>query len=117
MANYKEYNFEPIIQGHTHEGATLTLTKNGSAYDFTGTAVLMHVRANYGGPILETLSSADSHFTISGTTLTLAKRAMTLPAGKYVYDILIKESDNDYKIYFRGTITVLPAVTKPTSLL
>ena len=117
MANYIEYNFEPIIQGHTHEGATLTAVKNGSDYDFTGCAVLMHVRANYNGPILETLSSALSHFTISGTTLTLEKRAMTLPAGKYVYDILIKEADNDYKIYYKGTITVLPAVTKPTSLL
>ena len=113
--SYVEYNFNPIIEGSTHEGATLELTKNGSAYDFTGVSVLMHVRSNYDGPIRETITTAG--FTISGTTLTLKKRAMTLPHGKYVYDILIKETDNDYKIYYRGTITVLPAVTKPTSLL
>lgn len=115
MATYVEYNFEPIIEGHTHEGATLQLVKNGSDYDFTGCEVLMHVRNNYDGPIRETLTTDD--FTIATTTLTLNKRNMTLPAGKYVYDILIKEPDGDYKIYYRGTITVTPAVTKPTSLL
>lgn len=113
--NYIEYNFEPIIHGHTHEGAELRLVKNGSDYDFTGCSVLMHVRARYDGPICETLT--DSDFTISGSTLTMKARSVELPAGKYVYDILLKESDNDYKIYFRGTLTVLPAVTYPTSLL
>lgn len=116
MATYIEYNFEPIIHGHTHEGATITLTKNGSDYDFTGCKVLMHIRTRHDAPIIsETLTDAD--FTISTTTLTMKPRAIELPAGKYVYDILIKEADNDYKIYLRGTITVLPAVTYPTSLL
>jgi UDP-2,3-diacylglucosamine pyrophosphatase LpxH len=30
--SYIEYNFEPIIHGHTHEGATISLTKNGIDY-------------------------------------------------------------------------------------
>jgi UDP-2,3-diacylglucosamine pyrophosphatase LpxH len=32
METYVEYNFEPIIHGHTHEGATISLTKNGIDY-------------------------------------------------------------------------------------
>jgi len=115
MATYVEYNFEPIITGVTHEGATLTLDKNGSDYDFTGCKVLMHVRANYGAPIAETLDDAD--FTISGTTLTLKPRFISLPAGKYVYDILLKEVDLDYKKYYRGTITILPTATYPSTLI
>lgn len=30
MAKFIEYNFEPIIEGHTHEGAALQLVKNGN---------------------------------------------------------------------------------------
>jgi len=116
MATYVEYNFEPIITGTTHEGATLTLDKNGSDYDFTGCKVLMHVRTRHDSPIIAE-SLTDSDFTISGTTLTLKPRTITLAAGLYVYDILLKETDLDYKIYYRGTITILPAVTHPTSLI
>jgi len=109
------YNFKPIKTGATHKGGTIRIYVNGSLFDFSGATVTIHVRAVKDSPvILETLSTAGTSpvLTVSGTSLVMGKRVITLAAGKYVYDMRIVESGTDIDFYVEGTLTVLQAVTR-----
>lgn len=110
--NINTYNFFPVKTGTTTEDTTINITVNGTAFNFAGCEVTMHVKPNAQSEVVaESLSSANGDFTISGTDLVLVGREITLRPNKYYYDILIKKTGGEYKIYIEGTITVLAAIT------
>jgi len=109
------YDFTPIKTGATHKGATIQVYVNGSLLDFTGATVTICFRATKDSPIIaETLSTAGTSpkLTVSGTSLILAKRLITMVAGKYYYDMKIVEAGTDIDYYGEGTAVILQSITK-----
>lgn len=47
----------------------------------------------------------------SRVTFTITASEANVPAGKYVYDLVLKQSDNDRMTLLEGKLTVKPAVT------
>ena len=106
---------------HCEQGATFEFSFNwedseGTAVDLSFYTAKMQVRKNYGGPLIIELSTENGRIIIdSNSQVTLfipAEITQLLPAGKYVYDLKITDTDLD-KIYrlLEGEFFVSPEVT------
>lgn len=87
---------------------------NGVAYDLTGSIAKSEIKKSYYS------SSNTATFAVSITapdrgiiTLDLTSQITSnIAAGRYVYDVLIKDSANSVTRILEGTVNVLPQVTK-----
>jgi hypothetical protein len=87
---------------------------NGVAYDLTGSIAKSQIKKSYYS------SNNTAQFSVSITaptrgiiTLDLSSQITSnIAAGRYVYDVLIKDSANTVTRILEGTVNVLPQVTK-----
>ena len=109
-AGYQELFLE---QGSDYN-TSITLTDvNGDPYDLTDYAAKSQIKKSY----YSTNASADFVITInepaSGIIIFSLDSANTanISAGRYVYDVIIKNSSNNVTRVLEGIVNVLPQVT------
>ena len=105
-----------IDQGTNYDTPIAILDDSGSPDNLTGATAVMQLRRSYDDASVLALTTADSSLTIDGLAGTITPhltREMTaaLPAGKYLYDIRMLESNGRTTRPRQGCITVNAAVT------
>ena len=106
MARQEVRNFE-VIHNNTWKGFQSTTVVNGVALDLTGASISIPFKLN-GSTVLEKTSS--SGITISTTVagqFSLDKFLLTLPVGKYTYEVVITLFGGDVKTYQLGCLHVV----------
>ena len=99
--------------GTTYNGAEFTVNVNGSPLNLVGASAKMQIRYSFDTAVLYEFSFG------SGLTLTdpvngkfvFDNQIITIPPGKYKYDILITLANGTVKIYPSGSFIVDPVIT------
>lgn len=106
---------ELFIEQGTTFNTTITLDDvNGDAFDLTGVTPKAQVRKSY----YSANASANFDVTIPIPTNGLISLTLNAPAtsnlkpGRYVYDVVIKDSANTVTRVLEGTVNVVPQVTR-----
>lgn len=108
------YNFPDVVSGDTAEATDFVFSINGVPLNLTGSTIKMDYALKNGSPV-KRFTTADNSIVIKNATsgiLEIVKYQCTLDPGIYYYDLEITLPTGDKKTYIRGTITVLPEVTK-----
>lgn len=105
-----------IDQGADYDKPIEILDDSGNPDNLTGATAVMQIRRTYDDGSVLALTTADSSLTIDGLAGTITphlSRELTaaLPAGAYLYDIRMLESNGRTTYPRRGKFTVNPAVT------
>jgi hypothetical protein len=109
-AGYQELFLE---QGSDFNTSITLDDVNGDAYDLTGYTAKSQVKKSY----YSTNAAADFIITINEPTLGIiiisldSANTANISAGRYVYDVLIKNSSNNITRVLEGIVNVLPQVT------
>lgn len=107
---------EIFLEQGTDFTTTITLDDvNGVPYDLTGTTAKSQVKKSYysSTPIAEFDISISTDPTKGVITIDLGSPVTSnIASGRYVYDVLIKDSANNVTRILEGTLNVLPQVTK-----
>jgi Ni,Fe-hydrogenase III small subunit len=107
---------EIFLEQGTDFTTTITLDDvNGVPYDLTGVTAKSQVKKSYysSTPITQFAVSISPDATKGIITLDLTSSTTSnIAAGRYVYDVLIKDSANSVTRILEGTLNVLPQVTK-----
>jgi len=105
---------ELFLEQGTDFSTSITLDDvNGDPYNLTGFTAKSQMRKSYYS------TNATANFTITILTPTTGVLTMSLPsantaniaAGRYVYDVEIKDSTNNVSRVLEGIVNVLPRVT------
>jgi hypothetical protein len=110
-AGYQELFLE---QGANFTTVIVLDDVNGVAYDLTGSVAKSQIKKSY----YSSSNTADFFVSITAPTrgiITLdlsSQITSNIAAGRYVYDVLIKDSANTVTRILEGTVNVLPQVTK-----
>lgn len=106
MARQEVRNFE-VIHNNTWKGFTSTTVVNGTALNLTGASISIQFKLN-GTTILEktNLSGITISSTIAGR-FSLDEFLVTLPIGKYTYEVVITLVGGAVKTYQLGCLHVV----------
>lgn len=111
-AGYQELFLE---QGTSFTSTIALDDVNGVAYDLSNTIAKSQVKKSYysSNSIAEFAISIGSDPSKGVITMELpANTTSNMAAGRYVYDVVIKDSSNNVTRILEGVINVLPQVTK-----
>lgn len=101
-----------IDQGSTFNTSIVLNDPQGQPIDLSGYSILAQIRKSY-------TSSNNYSFTTSANSSGViqmnlpATVSRSMPAGRYVYDILAIDSANNATRVLEGQVTINPAVSRP----
>lgn len=110
-----------IDQGTDTQVSVFIKDSTGTAIDLTGASARMQLRTQINAPeVVDELTTANSRIVISdqpGTLSLIFPNGVTTdtPAGTYVYDLEMVDSDGLVSRVMEGTITIRPEVTRNDS--
>ena len=104
MANYI---MPPANSGDTYEGASFTMSKNGSPMDLTSASIIMNVNAN-GTNVQFSTNNEKLRITdaINGVFEFRKQVVDFWSFGTFPYEIIFQFTNGDIKTYITGTWTV-----------
>ena len=106
---------ELFVEQGAYYSTSITLDEsNGDAFDLTGYDVKSQMRKSYYSSNATAEFSATISNPVDGIiTLTMGSDVTAnVPAGRYVYDVIIKSPSNAVTRVLEGIVNIIPQVTK-----
>lgn len=111
--NYVEYDFSKQIDGSSFMGATLIISSNGTAVDFTDATIdLWWTYSNNNGEVIRKSEIGDG-ITVTDAvngTIQIDPFEFESGEGKYNYEMKITLSSGYIKKYLKGNIVILDTI-------
>lgn len=95
------------VKGDTWDGASFTITKNGSALDLSGATIEMNL-SDMNGNLIDTLSTTDGDISITDTNeFSILPFIVSYTQDKLKFDIRFIFADSSIKTYIKGLFCLM----------